>query len=85
MLSGFAEITPEDVAILEKLPSLRTVCTLPGDVVILPPGLLTIEKILNSHFMVIRAPTHLVHVNRQDAYDKLTYKANATLVLFGHC
>ncbi len=40
--------------------SFHVGCILPGDVLVLPPGVLVVEKIVNSHTIGLRSNLHLV-------------------------
>ena len=44
-------------------------CLLPGDVLVLPPGMVMVEKAVNCHSIGMRLQSHIVHKASMDALD----------------
>lgn len=42
-------------------------CVLPGDVLVLPPAVVLVDKALNSHNFGMRTNCHMVHAKSMDA------------------
>ena len=81
IIQGAENLNPES-DVLENLPSFRQACLLPGDLMLTPPGVMTVEKMINSHSMGIRANMHLLHAKCLESITCLDFLCPGILGVF---
>ena len=67
---------------LQGMKSFASGCLLPGDSVIVPAGVLMLEKLLNAHSIGMRAPIHMSHQQCGPSI-KVLKKVAAEILCFG--